>query len=167
MDRRVVGIILIFLGLLFLLSNFNILPNEIVIDMSTMWPLFILIPGILLEKSYFDRKKDPRLLVPGGILIVVGLLFFFEIFTNWIYMQYTWPIFILAVAFGLFQLYIFGKRESILLIPIIILTTVAVISILAMVYERFLTFIGPEIIIAVVLILIGLIILIQSFSKSR
>jgi len=41
-------------------------------------------------------------------------------------MEKLWPIFPIGVAIGLFQLYIFGKREKELLIPIGILSGLSI-----------------------------------------
>ena len=90
-----------------------------------MWPLFLLIPGIVFELSYFIYRKDAGLLVPGGILITYGLLFLVNVNYGWHLMDNLWPIFPLGVAIGLFQLYLFGGREKGLLIPVGILGAVS------------------------------------------
>jgi len=68
----VFGLLLIFIGLLlfagiFLRVNF--------ISMHYLWPLFVLIPGLLFELSYFIERRAPGILIPGGILMTIGLLF--------------------------------------------------------------------------------------------
>ncbi len=72
--------------------------------MDRMWPLFVLLPGLIFEYWHYGVAKTPGFLVPGGILTVIGALFFFETFTYWRYSAYTWPVYILAVAAGLAQL---------------------------------------------------------------
>lgn len=72
--------------------------------MSRLWPLFVLVPGLTFEYYHYRIAKTPGFLVPGGILTVIGALFFFETFTNWRFAEYTWPIYILAVVAGLAQL---------------------------------------------------------------
>lgn len=72
--------------------------------MSRMWPLFVLLPGLIFEYWHYGVAKTPGFLVPGGILTVIGTLFFFETFTYWRFSAYTWPVYILAVAAGLAQL---------------------------------------------------------------
>ena len=117
----VFGFLLLCIGVLLILSNFGII--EIVWE--DLWPLFLLIPGILFELSYFIYRKDAGLLVPGGILITYGLLFLVNIIYGWSLMEYLWPIFPLGVAIGLFQLYLFGGREKGLLIPVGILGAIS------------------------------------------
>ncbi len=65
------------------------------------------------------------MLVPGGVLLVVGLVnqisFMFNIW------HILWPGFVFAPAFGLFELYWFGKKEKGLLVPVGILTALSLI----------------------------------------
>ncbi len=121
----IIGLILILIGIVYLLNNFGIF--EIYFDIfdigflfSTFWPMFLIIPGLIFHYSFFTAKtSDAGLLVPGGILLVMGLTCQIATFFDaWAYM---WPGFILAVAVGLFELYIFGSKEKGLLIPIFIL----------------------------------------------
>ena len=115
------GLSLLFIGVLMILANFGVI--EIVWE--NLWPLFLLIPGIVFELSYFIYRKDAGLLVPGGILITYGLLFSVNVTYGWHLMEDLWPIFPLGVAIGLLQLYIFGVREKGLLIPIGILGAIS------------------------------------------
>jgi len=126
-----IGLVLILIGVIYLLKNFSIF--EIYFDIfdigflfSRFWPLFILIPGLIFHYSFFTGKMtDAGLLVPGGILLVTGITCQLSmLFGLW---GYLWPGFILAVAVGLFELYIFGTREKGLLIPVFILGGLAVI----------------------------------------
>lgn len=121
----IVGLVLILIGIAFLLRNFGIF--EIYFDIfdigflfSRFWPMFLIIPGLIFHYSFFTAKtQDAGLLVPGGILLVMGLTCQISmIFSAWSYM---WPGFILAVAVGLFELYLFGAKEKGLLIPVFIL----------------------------------------------
>ncbi|HEX2927201.1 MAG TPA: DUF5668 domain-containing protein [Ruminiclostridium sp.] len=120
-----IGLVLILLGILYLLSTlgiFQIYFNifDVGFLFSHFWPLFLIIPGIIFHYSYFTAKTpDAGLLVPGGILLVTGLTCQISmLFDLWAYM---WPGFMLAVAVGLFELYLFGTREKGLLIPVFIL----------------------------------------------
>lgn len=125
------GMLFILLGIFFLLGRF--FNNTW--GIGDLWPLFILIPGLLFESGYFSSRKDPGLLVPGGILTTIGLLMLFETFTGWRFSGYTWPIYPLSVAIGLFQLYLFTGRNTGLLVPVGILGGVTVISFLSMALE--------------------------------
>ncbi len=122
-----IGILLVGLGVVLLLIKFNILT----IGWGTIWPLFLLVPGVLLEFAYFFHREQPGVLVPGGVLTITGLTFAVcAIFDQWGWMSFLWPMFPFSVAFGLFQLYIFGGKEKGLLIPVGILGGVAVIAFL-------------------------------------
>lgn len=117
----ILGILLVGIGILFLLSNFGFIE----ISWKHLWPLFLLVPGILLEFGFFIYRKDAGLLVPGGILITYGLLFLANVIYGWQLMEFLWPVFLLGVAIGLFQLYLFGERDKGLLIPVGILTVIS------------------------------------------
>lgn len=166
MDRRNVylGTALIVLGGL-LFSNqffdFNFF------SMEYFWPVFVLIPGLIFEASFFMSGRNPGLLVPGGILTTIGMLFFFETFTNWRFAEYTWPVYILSVAIGLAQLYLFGVRQKGLLIPVFILTLIAVVSFAMTVFGGILSWLNYSTVVPVVLILIGLYILVGKGTSAK
>lgn len=120
-----VGLVLILIGIAYLLKNFGIFEFyfdifDIGFLFSRFWPLFILVPGLIFHYSFFTGKtNDAGLLVPGGILLVIGITCQLSmLFDLW---GYLWPGFILAVAVGLFELYLFGTRDKGLLIPVFIL----------------------------------------------
>ena len=141
------GLFLLFIGVLLILASFGVI--EIVWD--NLWPLFILIPGIVFELSYFIYRKDAGLLVPGGILITYGLLFLVNVNYGWHLMDNLWPIFPLGVAIGLFQLYLFGGREKGLLIPVGILGAVSLFFLV-----NNLLFVDFRLIAGIILVLIGI-----------
>jgi len=147
------GFFLIITGILLFISKMFHIQ---LFSMGRLWPvLFILIPGLCFEFAYFSTRRAPGLLVPGGILTVIGLLHFFETITHWYFSGYTWPIYLFAVAVGLFQLYIFGGRRRGLLIPIGILTLVSITSLTSMIFGSIFRFINTSLVIPAVLVLIG------------
>ncbi|GGD11806.1 hypothetical protein [Pontibacillus salipaludis] len=126
--NAITGLIFVITGMFILLANLEIIPMP---RASVAWPAFILLPAVGFHAGFFlsGRKRElAGLLVPGGILLVISLLFFFETATSFSYSGHTWPVYLLAPAFGLFELWYFGKREKGLLIPISILTGIAVFS---------------------------------------
>lgn len=149
------GLLLLFIGAMLILSNFGVI--EIVWD--NLWPLFLLIPGIFFELSYFIYRKDAGLLVPGGILITYGLLFLVNVNYGWHLMDNLWPIFPLGVAIGLLQLYLFGEREKGLLIPVGILGTISLFFLISN-----LVFIDFRLLAGILLMLIGIWII---FKKAK
>jgi len=153
------GLLLIIVGGILLVSNFT---DWQIIRMERLWPVFILIPGLAFEFSYFSNRRNPGVLVPGGILTTLGLLFFFETFTNWYFAPYTWPIYPLAVAIGLFQLYLFAGRQRPLLIPVAILTAVSAISFSTMFINSIQRWVDFGLVIPILLVLAGLVIVFRS-----
>ena len=151
------GLLLLCIGVLLILSNFGVI--EIVWE--DLWPLFLLIPGILFELSYFIYRKDAGLLVPGGILITYGLLFLVNVIYGWRLMEYLWPIFPLGVAIGLFQLYLFGGREKGLLIPVGILGAISLFFLI-----NNLLFVDFRILAGIVLVIIGIWIIFKKAKSS-
>ena len=152
------GIVLIGLGTLLL--SYNLFGLRLG-SLASLWPLIFILMGTFFEWSYFSQKKNPGLLVPGGIFLVTGVLFLFETLTHWIYAEYTWPIYPFAVAFGLFQLYLYSKRPRPLLIPIFILCGVTLFAYIAMIFNALSAVINFGLVISLFLILIGLIILLR------
>lgn len=109
--------ILLTLGVTFLLGE--------IFSYHLIWPAFIASPAVGLLLLYLFGERSPGLLVPIGILFTVaGTCFFSELLNLW---GVLWPGFIIAPAVGLFLLYIAGNRETGLLIPIFILTGIAVV----------------------------------------
>jgi len=146
------GLFLIALGLLFFADMYY---NFDLLNMTKLWPLFILIPGLIFEISYFVSGKNPGLLVPGGILIIVGLIFLTATLIDWSLFKYTMTLFPLSVAFGLFQLYIFGGRHPSLLIPVGILGVISIVSFFSVILSLpFAGTLAPVVLIAVGLLII-------------
>lgn len=157
------GILLVLLGGLLMANN---LGGWHLFRIERMWPIFVFIPGLLFVGVYFRGHRNPVLLVPGGILTTIGLLFFFETVTDWQLAAYTWPIYPLAVAIGLFQLYLFSGRQRGILIPVFILTTISVVAFTAMFFNLMQQWVNYGILLPILLILAG-IILILITTKRR
>lgn len=133
------------------------------------WPMIILMLGVMFELVYFIVLKAPGFLVPGGILTTYGLLFFFEAATDFHFSAYTWPVYILGVAIGLFQFYLFSGRPKGVLIAVGILTGVAATSIVVIMFRVLLGSMDFGIVIPAILIGVGLILFLsrgRSGSKS-
>ncbi len=147
------------LGGIFILIGLALFSNIFLdidfFSMRYLWPLFVLVPGLLFEASYFTYRKAPGLLVPGGILITNGMLFFFEVFTHWQFAAYTWPVYIVAVVVGLFQFYIATGRPRGLLAAIGVLALVAIIASISIMCHAILRVEPHKIILPAALILIG------------
>ncbi|WP_129409419.1 LiaI-LiaF-like domain-containing protein [Marinitoga lauensis] len=110
------GIILVLLGIYLILSNIF----DIKFSWNFIWPIFILLPGLKFEYDYYSKRKHSGILVPGGLLTTIGVLFYFCAFFGYDNLEYLWPTFILAPAIGLFQMYLVTKRKEIMY-PVIVL----------------------------------------------
>lgn len=154
------GVLLIAIGIILLADK---VLNIGILYTVNLWPIFVLVPGLIFELSYFTSGRNPGLLVPGGILTTIGFLFFFETFTGWSFSEYTWPIYPLAVAIGLFQLYLFSRRPSGLLIPVFILSAVSIISFVSKIYSIF----DFTLVFAALAILAGLYILYKTYFEKK
>lgn len=111
MDNRtksfIWGVLFIFVGVLFLLRNLDI----IYFNMDDVWPVFLLIPGILFWYFWFIDRSNYRLLMPGTILVVYALYFFFEHQVMYRFVEQLWPIFILGPGLGFWAMYFLGARQ--------------------------------------------------------
>lgn len=159
------GLILVVVGGFLLANN---LGEWHIFSIERLWPIFVLIPGLVFELSYFSSGRNRGFLVPGGILTTLGLLFFFETFTNWQFAAFTWPVYPLAVAIGLFQLYIFSGRPRALLVPVFILTTVSGIAFATMFINSIQRWVNLGLVFPILLVLAGLLLIFRSYGpKSR
>lgn len=153
------GFLLIAIGIIVLISKVYGID---IISMELLWPLFILAPGLCFEFSYFIRRRDPGILVPGGILTTLGILFLFQTYTNWRFSEITGPAAMLAVAIGLFQLYIFGRGSKGLLIPVFILGVMGLIGLLTIIFGQILPWLNYSLFLPMILILIGIYLLVRN-----
>ena len=161
---KVLGSIFIILGVLFLLSNLGVIEpfwNKINIGflIGRFWPiLFLLLPGLIMHLKFFSgTRRDPGVLVPGGILLVLGAAFQINmLFGGW---DILWPVYVFSVAFGLFELYTFGTRDRGLLIPIGILGGLSVLFFLSFSANKLFSFNTRPYIVPVFLIGVGIIVL--------
>ncbi|NOX36677.1 MAG: hypothetical protein GXO78_03990 [Calditrichaeota bacterium] len=112
MDNRaksfIWGVLFLLAGILFLLRNLDI----IYFDMEDTWPVFLLIPGILFWYFWYIDRSNYRLLMPGTILIVYALYFFFEQQIMYRMVDRLWPVFILGPGLGFWAMYFLGSRQT-------------------------------------------------------
>ena len=156
----ILGLILIVAGILGLLSGFGVLS----VGWGQIWPLFLVIPGLLFEFGFFlNGRRDPGLLVPGGILLTYGILFAFCSAYGFSWMGKLWPFFLLGPAIGIFQIYLFGTHDKSLLIPVGILGGLSLIFLLA----NLTTMDIGSILFPVILIIVGIVILLHARREDK
>lgn len=153
-----IGVLFIIIGTLFLVSNLGYIN----FSWSYVWPLALLVPGIYLHFSFFTGlDKNPGILVPAGILTTYGLLFYANVIFGWGLMAELWPVFLIGISIGLFELYIFGNRDNALLIPIAVLGGLGLIFLTDTVYLLNRKYLAPAF-----LIILGILIITKSNHKK-
>ena len=120
------GLILIALGLIIILHSTGIFE----INWEIIWTYVIIFLGVVFWLGFLFDRGDVGLLMPGSILLTVGLLLNYAARNGWYTMSYLWPFFILAPAFGFYAMFLLGNRDRGLLIPAGILTVIGVIFLL-------------------------------------
>lgn len=147
------GISMIGLGILFLVLNLTDMR------MRDVWPLFVLMPGILFYIMFFLDRANYGLLMPATVLTVSGFMFFYCVFNGWHLMGSIWPLYMVAPGVAFLLMYRFGKKEKGLLIPGFILSGMGFIFLLgATDYPH----LWP-----IVLIIIGVVLIMNSRRKTQ
>lgn len=163
-NNLTLGGLLVIIGGLLLVSRLLFNRSFFTLGANDFWPIIILLIGAGFELAYYVTLKAPGLLVPGGILTTYGLLFFFEAATNWRFASFTWPIYLLGISIGLFQLYLHIGRPKGLLVSFSIVSGIAAACFIVMLFRFFLGAVDLGIVIPLVLVLGGLVMV---FGRSR
>jgi membrane-bound ClpP family serine protease len=103
------GTFLLLLGLLFLLKHSGVLQES----MEVLWPLILIILGVSFVMVFLFRPQEWGMLIPGGILLLIGLLFFLR---NYHYISRRalfgvlqwWPLLLIIIGIRL----ILGVKRS-------------------------------------------------------
>jgi hypothetical protein len=103
-----IGIVLIAIAVILLLGKLGVFHFL----GSILWPLFVLVPGLIFHLLYFNRIFPAAVLVPGGILVTYSLMFIYCNMFGWNSMGYLWPGFIFGVAVGLYEMYWFERSSD-------------------------------------------------------
>lgn len=129
-SSNIIGGVLVVIGALFFLQQlgFSIFQYfDIGYLLGNFWPaIFLILPALIFHYAFFSgNRREPGLLVPGGILLVLGAAFQINmLFGGW---DIMWPAYIFSVAFGLYELYYFGNRDKGLLVPVSILGGLSIV----------------------------------------
>ena len=154
-SNTLLGALFVLIGGLLLSAKYLFGDSLIHLGPDDFWPMIILLVGVAFELAYYVSLKAPGFLVPGGILTTYGVLFFFEAATDFRFAAYTWPVYIIGVAVGLFQLYMHVGRPKGLLIAVSILSCIAVFTIIVMLFRVFLSTVDLGLVIPAILIIVG------------
>lgn len=118
-------------GLVFLIAGAVILLGKLGLFAfigTNFWPLFLLIPGILLHVLFFGRLLPPLALIPGAILTITAFIFIICMGLGWDKMQYLWPFMILSVAAGLYEYHLFDTYHPKFPLTLAIILALAAVS---------------------------------------
>jgi len=150
----VIGAILALVGVMFLLNNFYDF-----LSIGRLWPLFMLIPAVLLALIWADKGREASgLVIPITILVFYAGYFLWLNYTCWQGAGTTWPNYLIGPGLGFVLLY-FIDRNPALLVPAFILLGLAAIF--------FSVLYGNSLFIGGFLILVGLFILIRGLAIRK
>ncbi|WP_018753281.1 hypothetical protein [Paenibacillus sanguinis] len=117
-NKLMTGVFILAAGVFILLGKLGVFS----FIAKTLWPLLLLIPGILLHLWYFWRKGPSELLLPGAVLVVYSVVFLIGTFGGFQTLNFTWPFFVFGIAAGLFEYdYFSPRRQNGILIAALIL----------------------------------------------
>ena len=102
------GTFLFLLGLIFLLYEIGVID-----PLTETWPLILIVIGVSFVMIFLLRPKDWGVLIPGGILVVLGLIFLLR---NYRYISWGtvgdilqwWPLILVVLGIRL----LIPKRTS-------------------------------------------------------
>ncbi len=159
-SHSALGVLLLVIGSVMLLNNMEIFE----FNMELIWPLFMIIPGVVFHMSYFNGRhaNNPNVLVPGAILTIYGVYFLFSILTHWQFSDVLWPIFPFGVGVGFYELYHFGTKNRGHFITAMILMSMSLLFLVTGIFKLNFNYLFP-----IVLIVAGLIIVYQSSVNTK
>lgn len=163
--NKFTGLLLILFGTLYLAFQVMGQMGIVLFHLWDFWPLILITLGVLFEALYFSQKKSVGFLIPGGFITTIGVLHLFETVTNWRFAAYTWPIYVLAIFIGFFQVYLVTKKQWAFIVSFIIFCITTFLSLIA--FGSFIGDIGIELAFSVIVILIGLVLLFGSIGKYK
>ncbi len=100
------------------------------LDWEVIWTYLVLILGIIFWLGFIFDRTRDGLIMPGTILLTYGAIFNISARYDWDLMGDLWPFFILGPAFGFYAMFLFAKREKGLLVPAVILTIIGMVFLL-------------------------------------
>lgn len=99
----IVGMFLVVVGLFLVFITLDVIE----VDVSTSWPLFVLLIGILFLALSASGKEVRAFVFPGVLFTFVGGFLLFDNLSLVPYgMTYLWPVFPTSVGFAFLALYL-------------------------------------------------------------
>ncbi|WP_040948404.1 hypothetical protein [Gorillibacterium massiliense] len=103
-----IGIVLVVVALILILGKLGVFAFLA----KLFWPVLILAVGLILHFLYTRRTLPDVVLVPGGVLVVYGLLFLYCNIFGWGSLRVLWPGFLFGIAVGLYEWATYGKGSA-------------------------------------------------------
>ena len=93
--------ILLILGAFFFMRNFNLfLFDYYFYDWEDAWPIFLVAVGAGFVTLFIFKPDDWGVLIPGGILLGLGVVFFLRNFGFFYWFDFAnfWPVILIAIG---------------------------------------------------------------------
>lgn len=164
--EKLTGLLMILFGALYLVLQILNQLGYLDLRFYELWPLFIIALGLMFEAIYMLNKNYTGFLIPGGIITTIGLLHLFEVITRWSFAQYTWPIYILAPAIGLYHFSVVTRSKGAKTAAFILLLVTIFCGLIAW-YPLFFGSLTGQIINAMLIIIVGVFILYTSLKPKQ
>ncbi|WP_426349669.1 hypothetical protein ACPWSR_18335 [Alloiococcus sp. CFN-8] len=157
-NNILIGIILIFVGTLYLL---NIIANIDILSFSFLWPILLFFIGLSLDIKFFRERSNGGSLIPGGILIVLGVFFFIQHITDYSFSEYSWAFYSLSLAVGFLQYYFLYRKDRTLLIIGLFFLITFVVRFISIYFRDMLPWLSMELVLPIILIIVGILVIIK------
>ncbi|MFQ5676439.1 MAG: LiaI-LiaF-like domain-containing protein [bacterium] len=95
---------LLVLGLFFLLRNFDIFSFDYYFyDAHDFWPIFLVAFGLAFIALFFVRSEDWGVLIPGGVLLFLGTVFFLRSAGIFFWRDFAdfWPVILIVIGLSI------------------------------------------------------------------
>ncbi len=162
----------LYMGLILILIGGGALYNSLFLEnlfsIENLWPLFILLPGLYLEIDYFTnyRHRDPSVLIPGGILTLVGVYYLIKEFLP-LMDNITSPVFMVIIGVALLQYYAAKPLDRGLLVISITLIALGLFIIYGRIMGQFPYWFNFSTIRALMILLLGLYLVARTSRKEK
>ncbi len=96
--------VLLILGLFFLMRNFDIFSFDYYFyHVEDFWPIFLIAFGSGFVALFFVRSEDWGVLIPGGVLLFLGIVFFLRNagFIYWQDFADYWPVVLIIIGLSI------------------------------------------------------------------
>lgn len=96
--------VLIVLGLFFFLRNYGYFSLHFYFyDFEDFWPIFLISIGLGFIVLYIFKPEDWGVLIPGGVLLFLGILFFLKSAGIFYWRDFVdfWPVILIAIGISI------------------------------------------------------------------